>query len=538
MEVVAYHAGLPRELRADVQRRFMAGSAPVVVATNAFGMGVDKANVRTVCHESVPSSIEAYYQEAGRAGRDGQPARALLFSTGRDKGLHVFFIERSEVDDDQLKSVARKIVAAAEGSPPRFNLHMNDLARAEGEEEAVRAIVGCMARAGVVQPAPSAPDRVAGRVIGVWDRTTLAVCRSATQEGTRQRWRQYRAVWAWVEGEGCRRAGILRHFGDRSGRCPRAVLRRVRPVARCRRRPCGAVRQSTLAPAADLEAAILQVVGTAQPGVGRTRCVEILRGGRSKAIAKHSYDGLPNYGAYRDRRAEDVLACIDALVSGGLLACSPRGRAGSSRADRAFRVGVLASGTGSNLQAILDRVHGRGGRGRRGGLGQAWRAGARRAPRRSASRPRRSRAPSTRPRGSGHRDGALAGRAGRRARRARGLHAARRAAFLAAFPQRVINVHPALLPAFPGIRAVEQALEYGVKVFGVTVHFVDEGVDSGPVILQRALELPDVTDPDEIRDRLRPVEHDLLTSAVALFARGAVRPDPDPTRVASLSRSA
>ena len=106
------------------------------------------------------------------------------------------------------------------------------------------------------------------------------------------------------------------------------------------------------------------------------------------------------------------------------------------------------------------------------------------------------------------------------------------AAFLGRFPQRVINVHPALLPAFPGIRAVEQALEYGVKVFGVTVHFVDEGVDSGPVILQRALELPDVTDPDEIRDRLRPVEHDLLTSAVALFARGAVRPDPDhPRRV-------
>ena len=104
----------------------------MVVATNAFGMGVDKADVRTVCHESVPSSIEAYYQEAGRAGRDGAPARCLLFATGRDKGLHVFFIERSAVEEDQLKAVARKIVRSAEGDPPRFNLHLNELARARG----------------------------------------------------------------------------------------------------------------------------------------------------------------------------------------------------------------------------------------------------------------------------------------------------------------------------------------------------------------------------------------------------------------------
>ena len=69
--------------------------------------------------------------------------------------------------------------------------------------------------------------------------------------------------------------------------------------------------------------------------------------------------------------------------------------------------------------------------------------------------------------------------------------------FLARFPDRVINVHPALLPAFPGIRAIEQALAYGVKVFGVTVHFVDEGVDSGRIIAQRAIDLPDATEPDE-----------------------------------------
>lgn len=104
--------------------------------------------------------------------------------------------------------------------------------------------------------------------------------------------------------------------------------------------------------------------------------------------------------------------------------------------------------------------------------------------------------------------------------------------FLERFPDRVINVHPALLPAFPGVRPVEDALAYGVKVFGVTVHFVDGGVDSGPVILQRALELPDARDPDSVLERLHPIEHELLPQAVRLIARGAVSFDPaNPRRV-------
>src|SRR3954464_6495783 len=113
VEVIAYHAGLPRDARAAAQRRFMAGSVEVVVATNAFGMGVDKADVRTVAHASVPGSVEAYYQEAGRAGRDGRPARALLLAEARDKGLHVFFIQRAEVDDAAMSAVADALLGAA-----------------------------------------------------------------------------------------------------------------------------------------------------------------------------------------------------------------------------------------------------------------------------------------------------------------------------------------------------------------------------------------------------------------------------------------
>lgn len=98
--------------------------------------------------------------------------------------------------------------------------------------------------------------------------------------------------------------------------------------------------------------------------------------------------------------------------------------------------------------------------------------------------------------------------------------------FVARFRDRIVNIHPSLLPAFPGMRAVEQALEYGVHIYGVTVHLVDEGMDTGPILLQRAVAMPEITDPVELHARLQEVEHEILPEAVRLLARGAVRRDP------------
>jgi phosphoribosylglycinamide formyltransferase-1 len=191
-----------------------------------------------------------------------------------------------------------------------------------------------------------------------------------------------------------------------------------------------------------------------------------------------------------------------------------------------MRVGVLASGEGTNLQALLDKLHGR----EVEVVAVACDQPAARALDRAASAGIPARVFLRSDYGArAERDGAIADWL--LAERVElvvlaGYMAILDAGFVARFPDRIVNVHPSLLPAFPGVRAIEQALDHGVKVFGVTVHLVDEGVDTGAIVLQRAVELPDARDVDTVRDALRPIEHELLPRAVSLIAAGRLRRDP------------
>jgi ATP-dependent DNA helicase RecQ len=312
---LAYHAGLERGARAEVQRRFMDGEAEIVVATNAFGMGIDKADVRTVVHDSVPSSLEAYYRGAGRAGRDGAPARALLLAEGRDKGLHVFFIQRAEVQPDLIERVAERLAFSAMDG--RYDVGLPELAADSDESDRVRAVVGHLVSGGVVQPAPAPMDRLRGRLLKPLDRAARAAARTSAGEGSRVRWRQYRSIWAFVEGGDCRRAAVLRHFGDAAAPAPTGPCCDVCDPALA---PVRAVAAASGGPAPEnLDEAIVDVVRAARPGVGRTRVVEILRGGRSKALLRNSWDGLPGYGAFDHLTSREVLARVDELLAEGTL---------------------------------------------------------------------------------------------------------------------------------------------------------------------------------------------------------------------------
>ena len=107
----AYHAGLDAERRHRVQEGFLSGKLEVIVATIAFGMGIDKANVRSVIHTALPGSMEAYYQEIGRAGRDGEPSRAILMHSYADRHTHDFFFERDYPDVAILDQIRARLTS-------------------------------------------------------------------------------------------------------------------------------------------------------------------------------------------------------------------------------------------------------------------------------------------------------------------------------------------------------------------------------------------------------------------------------------------
>ncbi len=196
------------------------------------------------------------------------------------------------------------------------------------------------------------------------------------------------------------------------------------------------------------------------------------------------------------------------------------------RVSPPFKLVVLASGTGTNLQAILDEVHGSGeievcgvGSDKPGAqaLDRARAAGIEAKAFAAAEHGDRA-----------TRDGAMADwieGLGADLVVLAGYMQLLAPPFVARFRGRIVNVHPALLPSFPGLDAVGQALDYGVKVTGVSVHFVDEGVDSGPVIVQRAVPVPVDRDRAALEDAIHRTEHAIYPQAIRMVAEGRARID-------------
>ncbi|HKO11912.1 MAG TPA: ATP-dependent DNA helicase RecQ [Acidobacteriaceae bacterium] len=196
----AYHAGLEPAVRESVQRAFLEHKLEVVVATIAFGMGIDKANIRTVIHAALPGSVEAFYQEIGRAGRDGQPARAVLLHSFADRKIHESFLDRDYPPVEDIDRVVRLLTADCE--PAELLCE-----RARMDRESLDRVLDKLAAQGAVQLALDGTVRL---VDGFgW--------RSGYKVQLAYRRAELEKIIAFAETAQCRMAALVRHFGDHAG---------------------------------------------------------------------------------------------------------------------------------------------------------------------------------------------------------------------------------------------------------------------------------------------------------------------------------
>jgi ATP-dependent DNA helicase RecQ len=230
VDALVYHGGMSKGDRDDAQERFMDDEADVMVATTAFGMGVDKPNVRFVFHLDVADSIDSHYQEVGRAGRDGEPARAVLFYRPEDLGVRRFFAGSGQVDADQLRDVALAVDAATDPVDSAALREATGLSQAK-----LTTAISRLEDVGAVRMLPG--GTVARACDGpVSDGQVIA--RAAAEQENREQFERSRVemIRAYAElDDGCRREFVLNYFGDAfeppCGNCDNCDAGRVHPPA-------------------------------------------------------------------------------------------------------------------------------------------------------------------------------------------------------------------------------------------------------------------------------------------------------------------
>jgi ATP-dependent DNA helicase RecQ len=307
-----YHAGLSAEQRSEVQDAFMSGALPLVVATNAFGMGVDRADLRFVIHFALPGTLEAYYQEAGRAGRDGLPARCTLLFCPQDRALQEWFIDNEIVDTADVRQLHALLATKAATKPSLVDTA--DLALATGmRNTALRLALSLLERAGALQRLGDEGTRLWVQTARLREDALSAALKDAERR-QRHRRHQLGQMIAYAEGDVCRRRVILAHFGDTGPvEAPDCC-----DVCRAKAAPSGQARQAnTATEKAALTA--LAAVAEARWNVGRKLLAQILKGSTAQKVTARGYDRQPHYGKLSALRLDAIETLISELVRTGHL---------------------------------------------------------------------------------------------------------------------------------------------------------------------------------------------------------------------------
>jgi len=357
LSVVTYHAGMSDSIRIKAQDDFMSSRKQMIVATNAFGMGIDKPDIRFVVHYQMPGSIEAYYQEIGRAGRDGLPSTCVLLFNYADKNTHDFFIEGSYPNISVIKQVYESLAST---ELKRIELSTSELARRTGEsnEMAVQSALYVLERAGHIQrtaPALNRGGRGAqqGRSIIMLDEVPATQLRidphDLSRRGELER-RKLREMIDFCYTDYCYRAHILRYFGDRQHQRQCGTCGNCKPTdqeedltqvvdgsgdgetgRRGEGETSGSSPRLPVSPSsrrsltADELLRVRKILACAKRMNGRfgkKMLVSALRGSSAKQVLTAGLNELSTYGLLKDMAQDEVQFYIDALIAARCLRVS------------------------------------------------------------------------------------------------------------------------------------------------------------------------------------------------------------------------
>jgi ATP-dependent DNA helicase RecQ len=305
IRVVSYHGGIDDAAREEAQNRFTQNDCDVAVATNAFGMGIDRADLRFVVHFEIPGSLEAYYQEAGRAGRDGEPAECELLFNYADTRIQDFFIDGSNPSVELIRNVYLLLrnMANEQGEVERS---IHDIAARldqENNQMAVHSAITILDRHGVIDRYDIPGKRIRGTRLlrGNLQPYELPIDITALREKEKRDRAKLKKVVDYAYGRECRQKIILRYFGDTDfaacGACDR----------------CAGMRGKKLRPPTEDELLVVRkaLSGVARmchrtkegfvPRFGRNRVIQVLVGGHGKEVVEAGLNELSTYGLLKQK---------------------------------------------------------------------------------------------------------------------------------------------------------------------------------------------------------------------------------------------